>query len=86
VKSFFQYISESKESEYSNLLKELGYDNRQVGEDKHITLTHKTNKDSQFLLDLDGNEWHHMQKGKAVKVGKMDDKGKKEFDDYLLGL
>jgi len=53
-------------------MKAHGYGNPQKGVDGHVTFTSRSNANNQMLVDVPGDEWHHMVKGVINKVGKLE--------------
>jgi hypothetical protein len=77
MKTFQKFLRESLDPKVSNVLKQFGYGHPQPGDDGHTTFTKGSG--DQMLIDVPGNEWHHMINGVIKKVGNLSDGSLRRF-------
>lgn len=72
--TYSEYIKEEASRKVlDTMMANYGYGRPAVGAEGHITYTSKEDKSDQMLIDLPGNEWHHMVHGKVTSKGSMKD-------------
>ena len=65
--------SQRESSQVDGRMKKHGYGNPQPGAGGHVTFTRQSHPNDQMLVDVPGNEWHHMIKGVINQIGDLKD-------------
>ena len=71
--SFSHFLTEQSRKTLDIMMANYGYGRPAVGAEGHITYTNKEDGNDQMLMDLPGEEWHHMVKGKVTQKGSLKD-------------